>query len=140
MNELPEECLADSVSEALRDLLSDKHLYQRTAVDLGCIDEISREVDKFNRKSAAEEPGTHYIPPTLEEYRSKLHEILNNKWRLVLPDLGGLPWFSRKSGTNGSLEVVLPTIKTVCSNTDCGVQSPFNPVNGSVSQHDGAAQ
>lgn len=140
MNEIPEERLAVNASNALKELLSDKHLYQRTAVDLGCLDEISREVDELNRKAAAEEPGSHYVPPTLEECRSNLHEIINNKWRLALRKSGGHPWFGKTFGANEPLEVVMPTIKSVCSNANCGVQSPFNPVNGSVSETDGAAQ
>lgn len=113
------------VTEAFKQLLSEKHLYQKTDVGLGCVSDLAKTLhdDSELRASEPSMGGDYYkARPSLESLIEEGKSIANNLWipkGIPLPTLG----FSHEAAP---IWFELPTINTYCN--DCGERWPFNPV------------
>jgi hypothetical protein len=133
VNKNLEDSLAENASKALGELLSNKHLYQRTKVSVEFLDaEFARRLSDYG-----EEPESPYGPPSLEECRADLERWTTCQWSLVLPDQNYCHQYATIGSAKDVLGVFLPTIKTVCANPRCKERAPFNPVSCSVSRNNG---
>jgi len=138
------EQLAKHASNALRELLSEKHLYQSVSIDLTFLDEIAKHQHDAARMHAASPSwliSGGGPPPvqSLQHYRAKLEHCRHLSWFICLPDEVVPPMASRTMGQVEVPRVRLPTIKTVCSNRDCGELSPFNPASSFIRPINAAA-
>jgi len=113
------EQLAKHASEALRELLSEKHLYQSVGIDLAFLDQIAKNQHDAARKHAASPSwlisggGPPHVQ-SVQHYRAKLEHCRHLPWFIYLPDEVVPPMASRTMGQVEVFRVRLPTIKTVC--------------------------
>lgn len=123
-----------AISEALRMLLSEKHLYQSVKVDFGFLDQIAAQNHSVAQSRAARPimagGGPRHVDP-LSKFRSELNAYSHCHW---FPS-NAAPLVS--TGTDifhlNNQEVqkyALPTIKAACNH--CEEKGPFNPVGALV--------
>ena len=127
----PIEQLEPRATRAIKELLSDKHLYQSIAIDVGFLDVMARHQLALAESIAARPsmlgaPARHV--DSLDQFRTKLNKVLQMGWHVCLPNQSVPPMASKTSGEIESPRVRLPTIKTVCANQNCGEKGPFNPI------------
>ncbi len=123
-----------NVSAALRELLSEKHLYQSTRVNTEFIDGVAHALHE-EAKSHACMPrmggGASPTVPRIESCRADGLAMMSKLW---IPDSGiEYPSGSWQGLANAghipnSIKVVLPTIQTRCPH--CKGRWPFNPMDG----------
>ena len=129
--------LVQSVSEAFRMLLSEKHLYQSTKVELTEIDAIAtkhHEEACIHACGPTFGGGGHRAAPPLQHFLDAAREpILHAEW-IPSPEVKrGLMEFSirgRSAERDGKLSFTMPTIRTTCD--ECGTLEPFNSIAVSV--------
>jgi hypothetical protein len=135
--------LALLASNAIKELLSHKHLYQSVTLDLKFLDEAAEAQYKAAIRHAMAPSLTQKKPNTAQpqNIRASLEGYCHLQWFLFLPGQTAPPLACRTAGGLEPPIVQLPTIKTVCSNQGCGDRGPFNPVgqvtgdSGGVASH-----
>lgn len=125
--------VGEAISEALRILLSEKHLYQSVKVDFGFLDEIAARNHSLAQKSATRPmmgAGPRHVDP-LSSFRSELTVYSQCLW---FPS-NAAPLVSTGTdifnlNNNEVQKYPLPTIKAACNH--CEEKGPFNPVGALV--------
>lgn len=116
--------IGQAVTKALKQLLSEKHLYQYTEVDLSCVSALAKTLHDDLARSASDPGniGSYRGTPSLESLISKGENIAALLWApegILWPTLG----ISRDTLP---LHFDLPTINTFCDH--CNERWPFNYV------------
>jgi hypothetical protein len=125
--------LGRNISDAVRQLLSDKHLYQSVNVDVAFLDEVAEAHHKAERVAAARalSPGRPGRVPEVEEIRGTLDSFVRAPWfpsgARPLVDTGMDILFENDPKVQ---KYPLPTVKLTCNH--CGEPGPFNPVGALV--------
>jgi hypothetical protein len=125
--------LGRNISDAVRQLLSDKHLYQSVNVDVAFLDEVAEAHHKAERVAAASSlsPGRPGRVPELDEIRGTLDSFLRAAWfpsgARPLVDTGMDILYENDPKVQ---KYPLPTVKLMCHH--CGERGPFNPVGALV--------
>jgi hypothetical protein len=125
--------LGRNISDAVRQLLSDKHLYQSVNVDVAFLDEVAEAHHKAERVAAASSlsPGRPGRVPELDEIRGTLDSFLRAAWfpsgARPLVDTGMDILYENDPKVQ---KYPLPTVKLTCNH--CGERGPFNPVGALV--------
>jgi hypothetical protein len=125
--------LGRNISDAVRQLLSDKHLYQSVNVDVAFLDEVTEAHHKAERIAAARSlsPGRPGRVPELDEIRGTLDSFLRAAWfpsgARPLVDTGMDILYENDPKVQ---KYPLPTVKLTCNH--CGERGPFNPVGALV--------
>jgi hypothetical protein len=116
--------IGQAVANAFKQLLSEKHLYQYTEVDLSCVSALAKTLhnDYALRASDPGSIGSDRGIPSLKSLISEGEEIAANLWT---PNGFPLPTLSF-SHDAFPLQFDLPTINTFCD--DCNGRWPFNSV------------
>lgn len=116
--------IGQAVTKAFKQLLSEKHLYQYTEVELGCVSTFAKKLhdDSELRASEPGSVGSHRSTPSLESLVSEGKNIAANLW---MPNGFPLPTLSF-SHDAFPLQFDLPTINTFCDH--CNERWPFNSV------------
>ena len=129
-----QETLGRSASNALKVLLSEKHLYQSVGVDTEFLDTLAEENHKHAtlevcKPSVGGLKSIHVAP--IEQFRAGLTRYLQTTW--FPSNVGPLV----QTGTdilyqnnNDVQKYPLPTIKVTCNH--CDERGPFNPVGALV--------
>lgn len=118
------QAIGQSVTKAIKLLLSENHLYQYVEVDLSAVFEFAKTLHA-DLALASSEPnmsGSYKSPPSLESLNAQGKLFAANLWMpsdISLPTLS----FSRDESPIG---FELPTINTFCAH--CKERWPFNPV------------
>jgi hypothetical protein len=110
--------MAKAVEEALKRLLSEKHLYQSVEVDIGFVPKIAELIHAENRPMSQPSQSVDTVA---------FIGITNvsQSWTFVIHSGQGKPLMLQ--GSVGSLiQVQLPTINTYCDT--CSDSWPFNPL------------
>jgi len=125
--------LGRNISDAVRQSLSDKHLYQSVNVDVAFLDEVTEAHHKAERIAAARSlsPGRPGRVPELDEIRGTLDSFLRAAWfpsgARPLVDTGMDILYENDPKVQ---KYPLPTVKLTCNH--CGERGPFNPVGALV--------
>ena len=125
--------LGRNISDSVRQLLSDKHLYQSVNVDVAFLDEVAEAHHKAERVAAARSlsPGRPGRVPELDEIRGTLDSFLRAAWfpsgARPLVDTGMDILYENDPKVQ---KYPLPTVKLTCNH--CGERGPFNPVGALV--------
>jgi hypothetical protein len=125
--------LSRNIAEAVRDLLSDKHLYQSVNVDVAFLDEVAAAEHKAERLAAARSisPGRAGRVPDVEQIRANLESLVRVAWfpsgARPLVDTGMDILHQNDPKVQ---KYPLPTVKLTCNH--CGERGPFNPVGALV--------
>jgi hypothetical protein len=118
-----------AVEEAMKNLLSEKHLYQSSEPDLGFIPELAQRVYKKNQGMPQHFQGSG-IPPaaqTPETIARSARGMADAAWTPYIRhghEKG--QFFPTTVPTSNPIQFQLPTINTFC--TECQGRWPFNPV------------
>lgn len=121
--------LGKQITEAVRQLLSEKHLYQSVKVDVSFLDEVAVSEHNATKMALARSlsPARGSRLPDVEQFRGNLNRFLTVPWfpsgarPLVETGLDIL------CANNPSVQKYqLPTAKLTCNH--CGERGPFNPV------------
>ena len=117
--------IGQAVTNAFKQLLSEKHFYQYTEVDLSCVSAFAKTLhDDWERSDS--EPGSsgrYRTTSSLESLISEGEKIATNLWvpkGILWPTTRGFP---RDTLT---LDFDPPTINTFCDH--CDERWPFNSV------------
>ena len=121
-----------NVSAAFRELLSDKHLYQSTRVNIEFIDGVAHALHEEAKLRASAprmigDSSPHV--PNWEIFRKDGLSLMSNLW---IPDAAIVypanSWqeLAKSGHIDKSIKVILPTIQTRCPH--CKGRWPFNPM------------
>ena len=120
-----EEVISKAISEAFRNLLSGKHLYQSVELDLTGIPKAAEEVRKtFNNPISTTNPRPGPIKPPIEDVIAMGLRLAGKTWIPQGASFGPAMTISREG--QQFVQFDLPTINTFC--THCQERWPFNPV------------
>ena len=112
--------LSSAVSEAVRSLLTTKHLYQSVEVDTACISKIATEIREDQRRLG---PSSSDLLVSSDDPVSIGVRALSMPWIPTAPgEMGVNPVGSK------TLPLLLPTIHTYCSCVNCSGIWPHNPL------------
>jgi hypothetical protein len=126
--------VGQKISDALRQLLSEKHLYQSVTVASEFLDEIAiaAHTEAAIRASEPQSGGGHtpYVRP-LEEFKLSYRKFLEGEWfpsgvAPLLPTGQDILY----ENDDTVQKYPAPTIKVTCNH--CGDRGPFNPVGALV--------
>jgi hypothetical protein len=113
--------ISQAVSNALKQLLSEKHLYQYVEIDLDAVLKTAKFLHKELSLAASESVNTPYqSPPSLKSVIAEWRSTAENLWA---PHDVPSPVIIRDTVPLG---FDLPTINTFCNT--CNDRWPFNPV------------
>jgi hypothetical protein len=119
---------AVAISDALRDLLENKHLYQSVSVSRHSLDQYKNEriIEAVKRAETSLALGgmssSEAMNRTARDCDASIHEILEAEW---LPPLQGTFVVSQQVTPLLGVNFTLPTIHTFCP--ECEERWPFNP-------------
>jgi hypothetical protein len=123
--------ISKAVEDAMKRLLSDKHLYQAVEPDLNFIPELAQKVHKQNQSSRmAQVIPASGMPaaPTPESIAKNARGMAEYAWIPYIQagqqEKG--QFFPTNGPTTNPIQFQLPTINTFCA--DCQERWPFNPV------------
>jgi len=116
---------AQLAGEALKTLLSEKHLYQNVSLDFSKADEAGQQRHMESARRSAQPGSSHYTRPVEEFQKEARNPLVQMRWdfdilgnQAVSPVLRGM--VERK------IVVQMPPIRTFCSGA-CQTREPFNP-------------
>ncbi|MBK1814200.1 hypothetical protein JIN84_01075 [Luteolibacter yonseiensis] len=127
--------VGQAISESLKILLSEKHLYQSVKVDFSCLDSIASENHR-RAQAIASRPlmgggGARGSAPPLSKFQAELNQYPQCGW---FPSnaaaLAGVATEIFHLNNQDAQKYLLPTIKTTCNH--CDERGPFNPVGAFV--------
>ena len=119
--------LGRNIAQAVRDLLSDKHLYQSVNVDVAFLDEVAAAEHKAEQLAAARSisPGRAGRAPDVEQIRANLESFVRAAWfpsgARPLVDTGMDILHQNDPKVQ---KYPLPTVKLTCNH--CGERGPCN--------------
>ena len=126
--------LGENINDALRSLLSEKHLYQSTIVDTQFLDGAAAEQHHAAKMRAAQPSigggGRPHVPP-VDQISANLDKFLLGAWFPTgappLVQTGADILFQNNTKVQ---KFALPTVKLTCNH--CEERGPFNPVGALV--------
>lgn len=122
--------IAKAVEEAIKRLLSEKHLYQVVEPDLGFIPDLAQRAHKQNQKQPQRFTGGGFGPAvlTLESIIKSARGLADFSWtpHIRLGQEAKVSPVTIVGNAVSPVQFQLPTINTFCS--DCQDRWPFNPV------------
>jgi hypothetical protein len=126
--------LAQNISDALRVLLSDKHLYQSVTIETTFLDEVAAAQHEAAQIAACQPRmgggGPRHVA-SLEQFRAQLNTFLRSEWfpsgAQPLVQTGTDILFQNNTKVQ---KYPLPTIKVTCNH--CDERWPFNPIGALV--------
>ncbi|MHC1764893.1 MAG: hypothetical protein AB9869_11420 [Verrucomicrobiia bacterium] len=123
--------IAKAVEDAIKHLLSEKHLYQAVEPDLSFIPELAKKVHRQGQNSRMSQvfPASGKPPaaPTPESIAKSARSMVEYAWTPHIrfgQDKG--QFFPITGSASNPIQFQLPTINTFCS--ECQERWPFNPV------------
>ncbi len=126
--------LGQEITNALKLLLSEKHLYQSVSVDCGFFDEEAAAGHEAAMLQAAEPSlgrgGSASEVPSLDKFKAGMRVFLKGGWLLTDVELIQTGRNNIRPDRNPQT-FALPTIKTTCNY--CNERGPFNPVDAVLS-------
>jgi hypothetical protein len=119
--------MAKAVEEALKRLLSEKHLYQNVEPETGFIQNVAENVFADANKRTGITVASLIARPTLEEVIRQGGDIMDHAWLAYYHGVQKSTGQIHTTGSAGNpIQFQLPTIMTFCDH--CKERWPFNPV------------
>ena len=121
--------LGQHIGQAVRLLLSEKHLYQSVKVDIAFLDQVAAAEHRAAKDAAARSlaPSRATRIPEVEQFRAGLERFVKAPWFpcAVRPLVETGMDILHENDPNVQ-KYSLPTVKLTCNH--CGERGPFNPV------------
>lgn len=134
------ELVATQASNALKDLLSNKHLYQSVAIDMSFLNSWAINQHAEIRKAALRPVGPSMVVPSAADIKSHIEPYNFLPWYILKPNEPPMPMASLIRGDLEPPKIRLPTIRTYCVNQGCEIHGPCNPLSAIVNSHENSSQ